>query len=105
MSDRYSYNILKTLTQHSPSMIDGKTLLTYGMIGITCAVLGVATLYDEMEEETDIENGIEEENNENNSLMEEITNAETPFRNANVDTTIGGKRKNKKRVTKRKYNK
>ena len=51
MSDSYNYNFLKILTEQSIDLVDSKSLLTYGMIGITCVVLGAATIYDEIDGE------------------------------------------------------
>ena len=48
MSDSYNYNFLKILTEQSIDLVDSKSLLTFGMIGITCIVLGAATIYDEI---------------------------------------------------------
>ena len=92
MSDSFNYNFFNTLSDRSLDIIDTKTLVTYGMIGVTCVVLAVATLYDEIEEEasTDMEE------------PEELKPEEEP--------TTGGKKSNKsnkklnkKRKTKRKY--
>jgi hypothetical protein len=96
MSDLYNYNFIKTLTERSYDIIDSKTLLTYGMIGITSIVLGAATLYEEIE---DTQEGIEEQIGEE-KLFE--TPQEEP------SETSGGKskkkqKKQKKRKTKRKY--
>jgi hypothetical protein len=95
MSDLYNYNFYKILTERSIDIIDTKTLLTYGMIGITTIVLAVATLYDEIEEnETEPEQSIFSQSEESPPL---------PFFGEKSST--GGKQKNKNRKTKRKHSK
>jgi hypothetical protein len=109
MSDSYNYNFYKILTQRSIDIIDTKSLLTYGMIGITAVVLAVATLYDEIEEEN---NTNEEESSlfgksettedENLSIFgKSETNGGKSETNGGKSETNGGKRKKKHRKTKR----
>jgi hypothetical protein len=100
MSDLYNYNFLKILTERSIDIIDSKTLLTYGMIGVTCVVLAAATIYEQIEDSQEgLQEGLQEVLQE--QLGEENENVfETP-REENNETT-GGKSK-KKRRTKRKY--
>lgn len=86
MSDSFNYNFFNTLSDRSLDIIDTKTLVTYGMLGVTCVVLAVATLYDEIEEE-------KEESEEQEAQEEEST---TGGKKSN-------KKQNKKRKTKRKY--
>ena len=62
MSDSYNYNFFKMLTEQSIDIVDTKTLLTYGMIGVTCVVLGVATIYDEIDEQAEELEEAQEEN-------------------------------------------
>jgi hypothetical protein len=104
MSDSYNYNFYKILTQRSIDIIDTKSLLTYGMIGITAVVLAVATLYDEIEEDNNNTNGEEESSLFGKSETTEDENlsifgqSET---NGGKSETNGGKRKKKHRKTKR----
>ena len=95
MSDLYNYNFFKILTQRSPDIIDSKTLLTYGMIGITTIVLAVATIYDDNEESA---SEPEPEQSIFSSQPEESPTL--PF--FGEKSATGGKRKNKNRKTKRK---
>jgi hypothetical protein len=95
MSDLYNYDFIKTLSSRSLDIIDTKTLLTYGMIGITCLVLGAATLYDEMEEEKEGEE--QKEESSDSEAFEKESIDETP---AQEPVSTGGK-KSKKNKTKR----
>ena len=112
MSDSYNYNFYKILTERSIDIIDTKSLLTYGMIGITTVVLAVATLYDQDEDKDDDENILnildkpnsEEINNElspeNEGENKSIMGGKSETTGGKSETT-GGKRK-KNRKTKRK---
>jgi hypothetical protein len=130
MSDSYNYNFLKILTEQSIDLIDSKSLLTYGMIGITCVVLGVATIYDEIDGEPNEDNQVESVFDENlspngekslmNTVSETISDkieeigdkietigdkSETIGDKSETiggkSETIGGKRNKKSRKTKR----
>jgi len=92
MSDLYNYNFFKILTERSPDIIDSKTLLTYGMIGITSVVLAVVTLYDDIEQSQPApEQSIFSQPEESSTLS---------FFGEKSST--GGKQKNKNRKTKKK---
>ena len=108
MSDSYNYNFYKILTERSIDIIDTKSLLTYGMIGITTVVLAVATLYDQEEDEKNEENILNflskpnsEEND--NEVLPEYEDENKSIMGGKSETT-GGKRK-KNRKTKRKTSK
>jgi hypothetical protein len=120
MSDSYNYNFLKILTERSIDIIDTKSLLTYGMIGITTVVLAVATLYDQEEDEQNmlsifntqssekIDNEVSSENEvESKSVFggkSETTGGKSETTGGKSETT-GGKRNKKSRKTKRKISK
>ena len=99
MSDSYNYNFYKILTQKSIDIIDTKSLLTYGMIGITTVVLAVATLYDEIDEDNNT-NGEEE----SGFFGKSQTPGDENLSIFGKSETTGGKRK-KHRKTKRKTSK
>ena len=99
MSDSYNYNFYKILTQKSIDIIDTKSLLTYGMIGITTVVLAVATLYDEIDEDNNT-NGEEE----SGFFGKSETTGDENLSIFGKSETTGGKRK-KHRKTKRKTSK
>jgi hypothetical protein len=120
MSDSYNYNFLKILTERSIDIIDTKSLLTYGMIGITTVVLAVATLYDEGEDEQNevniLDNPSSTEMNNEASPEYEVDNksvfggkSETSGGKSETSggksETSGGKRNKKSRKTKRKSSK
>jgi hypothetical protein len=112
MSDSYNYNFLKILTERSIDIIDTKSLLTYGMIGITTVVLAVATLYDQEEDEQNegnilnILNIPNSEENDNEVFPENEVENKSVFGGKSETTcgksgTNGGKRNKKSRKTKR----
>lgn len=105
MSDSYNYNFYKILTERSIDIIDTKSLLTYGMIGITTVVLAVATLYDE-NEEPNAENEADPDFFEKNTsaIGENLSNFGKSETTGGKSETTGGKRK-KNRKTKRKHSK
>jgi len=109
MSDLYNYNFFKILTERSIDIIDTKSLLTYGMIGITTVVLAVATLYDEIEEEDkNEENILNIMNSTNTENLENEVSPENEVENKSVmggksettggksETTVGKRKKNRK---------
>jgi hypothetical protein len=104
MSDSYNYNFYKILTERSIDIIDTKSLLTYGMIGITTVVLAVATLYDQEEDSNNEENLLNILSKPNS---EEVDNEVFPENEVENKSIMGGKNKtNKKsRRTKRKISK
>jgi len=104
MSDSYNYNFYKILTERSIDIIDTKSLLTYGMIGITTVVLAVATLYDQEEDSNNEENILNILSKPNS---EENDNEVFPENEVENKSIMGGKNKtNKKsRRTKRKISK
>ena len=115
MSDSYNYNFYKILTERSIDIIDTKSLLTYGMIGITTVVLAVATLYDQEEDEKNEENilnFLSKPNSEENAnqVLPEYEDENKSIMGGKSETTggksetTGGKRK-KNRKTKRKTSK
>ena len=110
MSDSYNYNFYKILTERSIDIIDTKSLLTYGMIGITTVVLAVATLYDEEEDEQNMLNILDKPSSEemdNEVSPENKVESKSVFGGKSETTggkseTTGGKRNKKSRKTKRK---
>ena len=106
MSDSYNYNFYKILTERSIDIIDTKSLLTYGMIGITTVVLAVATLYDQ---EEDAKNELNILDNPSSEEIENEVSSEYEGENKSVfggkNGTTGGKINKKYRKTKRKNSK
>jgi len=106
MSDSYNYNFYKILTERSIDIIDTKSLLTYGMIGITTVVLAVATLYDQEEDKHNILNIF---NIQSSEEMDNEVSSENEVDNNSVfgskSETTGGKRNKKSRKTKRNVSK
>ena len=106
MSDSYNYNFLKILTERSIDIIDTKSLLTYGMIGITTVVLAVATLYDQEEDE---QNMLSIFNTQSSEKIDNEVSSENEVESKSVfggkSETTGGKRNKKSRKTKRKISK
>jgi hypothetical protein len=109
MSDSYNYNFLKILTERSIDIIDTKSLLTYGMIGITTVILAVATLYDQEEDEQNEGNMLNILNIPNSEEDDNEVFPENEVDNKSVfggkSETNGGKRNKKSRKTKRKISK
>jgi len=109
MSDSYNYNFYKILTERSIDIIDTKSLLTYGMIGITTVVLAVATLYDQEEDEQNEGNMLNILNIPNSEENDNEVFPENEVENKSVfggkSETTGGKRNKKSRKTKRKNSK
>ncbi len=124
MSDSYNYNFFKMLTEQSIDIVDTKTLLTYGMIGVTCVVLGVATIYDEIDEQAEELEEAQEENIIESVLEENLSPSgeKSPDINEVIgdkngiigdksqiigdkSETAGGKKAKKNRRTKRKVSK
>lgn len=124
MSDSYNYNFFKMLTEQSIDIVDTKTLLTYGMIGVTCVVLGVATIYDEIDEKAEELEEAQEENIIESVLEENLSPSgeKSPDINEVIgdkngiigdksqiigdkSETAGGKKAKKNRRTKRKVSK
>ena len=113
MSDSYNYNFLKILTEQSIDLVDSKSLLTYGMIGITCVVLGAATIYDEIDGEAKEETPGESVFAENLSPSGEKSFMDTVSETIGdkIETigdkieTTGGKKAKKNRKTKRNVSK